>query len=202
MKNWIFIVILIFVFTSSAVFSQKYSQYDLPDQVEYTSLKDAMKMPDSVYILKLKRKHLKQFPKEILKLKNLRVLILSVNKIYSLPDELAQLDQLEELDISGNKFVYFPKVITQLKNLKTLKFSRNEILEIPEEIGNLKNLEQLVVWDNPLTNLPDNIAKLKDKIKRLNLSMTLIKDKDIMNKIRNLLPDTKIEFPSPCDCLK
>jgi len=201
-KSTIFFIVTIFLISPVKIYSQKYSTYNLQNCVEYSSLEEALKQPDSVYILKLKREKLTQIPKEIFLLKNLKVLILSINKLNDIPDEIDSLKFLEELDVSSNKFTHFPKAITRLTKLKTLKIFRNEIPELPKEIGNMKNLNQLVIWDNPLTNLPDEIGKLKNQIKQLNLSLTLIRDKNVIEKIFNLLPDTKIEFPSPCDCLK
>jgi len=198
----LWIVVFIF-FLNSDVFSQmRYNNYDLPNLVEYTSLKEALKTPDSIYILNLKRDKLNEIPKSVFKLKNLRVLVLSSNKISGIPDEIANLSDLEELDISSNKFTQFPVSITKLTNLKVLRLNRNEITEIPEEIGNMKKLEQLIVWDNPLTTLPDGIGKLSNQIKTLNLNMTFIMDKDEIDKIYKLLPNTKIDFPSDCNCLK
>jgi len=201
-KNTIFFIVTIFLIIPFKIFSQKYSTLNLPNNIEYTSLKEALKQPDSVYILKLKRKKLIQLPKEIFLLKNLKVLNLSVNKLNDIPNNIDSLKFLEELDISSNKFTHFPLAITRLAKLTTLKIFRNEIPELPKEIGDMKNLNKLIIWDNPLTNLPDEIGKLKSQIKQLNLSLTLIRDRNIIEKISNLLPDTKIEFPSPCDCLK
>ena len=201
-KITIFFIVTLFLISPFKIFSQKYSNSNLPNRIEYTSLKEALRQPDSVYILKLKRKKLTLFPKEIFLLKNLKVLVLSVNKLSDIPEEIDSLKFLEELDISSNKFTHFPKAITRLTKLKILKIFRNEIPELPKEIGDMKHLEQLIIWDNPLTNLPDEIGKLKTQIKQLNLSLTLIRDKNVIEKIFNLLPDTKIEFPSPCDCLK
>ena len=196
-------VVYFIFFLSSVVFSQaRYNSYNLPNLVEYTSLKEALKSSDSVYILNLKREKLNEIPKSVFQLKSLRILVLSSNKIYSIPDEIANLTNLEELDISSNKFIQFPVSITKLKKLKVLKMNRNEIAELPEEIGNMTNLEQLIVWDNPLTTLPEGIGKLSNQMKTLNLNMTFIMDKDEIDKIYKLLPNTKIDFPSDCNCLK
>lgn len=187
---------------SAAAYPQSQNYYGYPNEVEYTSMKEALVSPDSVYILVLKRDNLTELPRNLYKLKNLRVLNLCANKFTSLSPDIAKLTQLEELDLSNNKLTALPDSITTLKNLKTLKLNRNELKELPANIGKLKNLTRLLIWDNPLKTLPESIGLLKNNLKTINLSMTYIMDDEVMQHLLDILPTTKIEFPQSCNCLK
>jgi len=72
-----------------------FTPYLLPAQQDtmktYTSLESALKNPEQVYRLKLQKQELKDFPKEIFLMKNLRQLDLSKNKIKVIPEEIGQL---------------------------------------------------------------------------------------------------------------
>jgi Leucine rich repeat len=65
---------------------------------------------------------LKKFPTEVLALKKLAVLDLSMNLISELPQEISQMTALRELELTNNCFT-----------------------EIPEQIGNLSSLEYFIM---------------------------------------------------------
>jgi Leucine-rich repeat (LRR) protein len=61
----------------------------------FTNLQEALKNPDAVTKLVLRRQHLKSFPKEILQFKNLQYLDISKNSIAELPDSIDKLINLQ-----------------------------------------------------------------------------------------------------------
>ena len=83
------------------------------------------------------KKWIRQYRLSKRKLKNLKKLTLSSNKIESLPAEIGQLESLEKLDLSKNKLTELPPKIQQLKKLKHLNLKKNNIS--PEEITKIKS---------------------------------------------------------------
>ena len=80
----------------------------------FTNLEDALKDPDKVIKLELRRKHLKTFPREIFKFKNLQYLDLTKNGIEEIPAEIAQLTDLQYFSISKNELSTLPAQIGDL----------------------------------------------------------------------------------------
>ncbi|MEK6616028.1 MAG: leucine-rich repeat domain-containing protein [Bacteroidota bacterium] len=158
----------------------------------YYTLEEALKNPNKVYRLDLRKKKLKIFPKEILQLSNLKELNLSKNQLKELPEEIGTLTNLQILNVSGNKLQYLPDSIGELKNLKKLIGSKNSLLAIPKRIGDLQNLEALDLWENDLSVFPEELSKLK-KLRWLDLRVILIDD-NVQERIRQLLPNTKNFF--------
>jgi len=131
---------------------------------------------------------LEVIPKDILELKNLKVLNLEGNKIKKIPVYLLKLKDLEVLNFSSNKDISeIPKELFNLKRLRSLNFSdtnidiekllvsleenipfieelyldENNIETISSIIFNLKNLKVLSLTDNNIKEIPDKIEALK-----------------------------------------
>jgi len=119
--------------------------------------------------LDLSNKSLSEFPKEILKYKNLKKLNLSNNSINSLPAEIANLKRLKVLDISNNNIAALGAKMFDLKDLEVLIVNGNKIRTLPKQIGNLAKLKNLSCSGNKLDNLPEQISSLK-KLRFLNIS--------------------------------
>lgn len=102
--------------------------------------------------LNLSDTKLTSFPEDVLKLKALKKLDLSINHIGEIPKEIKELDKLEELNLNE---CYLPKLPDEIFGLIQLKklminynFSSNERMsqiKLSEKIGQLKNLEMLDV---------------------------------------------------------
>ncbi len=165
---------------------------------EYTDLKEALKQPDQVLKLSLRKQGLKEFPKDVLKLKNLQYLDLSKNKIESLPDSITQLKQLQVLIVSKNGLLALPNTIGGLSNLKYFRAGQNKIARIPFSFGNLEKLEYLDFWDNELDYFPESLNKLTN-LEVMDLRNILISQEN-QNYIQGLLPNTKIHFSPACQC--
>lgn len=191
--------IFLFFLLPTCSYAQLLDSASLMAQPIYNDLSEALQNPDKVYRLDLGRKKLKNFPMEILKLKNLQELDLSKNKFDSLPEQIGVLVNLQILNLSGNRLQYLPDSIGELKNLKKLVGSRNNLVALPKSIGNLQNLEILDLWENDLSGFPEELSKLK-KLRWMDLRVILLNDED-QARIRNLLPDTKIFFSPSCKCV-
>lgn len=164
----------------------------------YTSIEEALKSPKEVYVLKLSRNKLTEFPAEILQFTNLNVLDLSKNRISNIPDQIGTLTHLQRLDLGKNKLDYFPLGITDLVNLKKLILNQNYITGIPFSIRNLQELDYLDMWSNDLSEIPESISELK-KLKEFDLRVIQFSDKE-QERISKLLPATLIHFSNSCNC--
>ncbi|WP_195743080.1 leucine-rich repeat domain-containing protein, partial [Leptospira interrogans] len=66
---------------------------------------------------------------------DVRVLILSEQKLTTLPKEIKQLQNLKLLDLGHNQLTALPKEIGQLRNLQELDLSFNSLTTLPKEVG-------------------------------------------------------------------
>jgi len=198
----IFKIIIVFLVLSSPVCAQveMLDSISLATYQEYTDLEEALKNPDNVIKLSLRKKKYKEFPKEIFKLKNLQYLDLSKNSIKELPDSIVQFKFLQYLIVSKTGLERLPANIGQLKSLKYLSVNQNELERLPFSFGELENLEYADLWSNNLDYFPEtmNANNLK-KLKTVDLRNILI-PKTQQEDIQNKLPGTKIYFSPPCNC--
>ena len=198
MKKRFLIVILYF---ASAYFMKAQELLDslsLAHTKVYTNLDSALKNPNSVYKLILRKKKYKTFPREIFQLKNLQYLDISQNPLKELPEDVAQLSHLQYFACSKCQLSKIPKSIGQLSHLYYLNLNQNEIDSIPEEIGWLKKLQVLDLWSNNLSYFPSSISKLEN-LRIMDVRNILLNEQQ-QNYIQSLLPHTRIYFSPPCRC--
>lgn len=200
MKNFIGVIFgLLFIFgCSSKGQAQLLDSLSLDTITAYTSIDSAMKHPEQVIKLILRKQHLKEFPLEILKFKNLQYLDISKNTIKELPDSIDQLNQLQYFICVKTGLERLPKQIGKLSHLKLLNCSQNELEMLPPQIGNLQELKILDLWDNNLSDFPNTLTEL-NQLEVLDLRNILMSD-ELQNQIQAMLPKTKIYFSPSCKC--
>jgi Leucine-rich repeat (LRR) protein len=164
----------------------------------FTSIEEALKQPEKVIKLELRKKKLKNFPTEIYQFNNLQYLDLSKNNLSEIPDSIEVLTQLQYLDVSKNKLQVFSAKIGKLENLFHLNLNNNEFSAIPVTIGNLKKLRSFDLWSNNLDVFPESLSKLKN-LRVMDLRAILISDKE-QSRIKSLLPRATIHFSPSCNC--
>lgn len=164
----------------------------------YTNLQEALKNPDAVTKLVLRKQHLKSFPKEILQFKNLQYLDISKNSIPELPDSINVLENLQYFACSKTGLQRLPKEIGKLSNLVYLNFNQNDLESLPPQIGNLEKLEILDLWSNNFEYYPSTFSGLKS-LKVLDLRNILISD-EVQTSIINMLPKAKVHMSPSCRC--
>lgn len=164
----------------------------------YTNLQEALKNPDAVIKLVLRKQHLKSFPKEILKFKNLQYLDVSKNSIAELPDSLGTLTDLQYFACSKTGLQRVTKEIGKLTNLTYLNLNQNDLEYLPPQIGNLEKLEYLDLWSNNFNEYPSTFASLK-ALRVLDLRNILISD-EVQTSIQNMLPKAKVYMSPSCKC--
>lgn len=164
----------------------------------YKSIKE-IRNPDSVYILKLNYKRLKQIPPKVFTLHNLRELDLGRNFIDSIPPEIGNLVNLEELDIRRNRLRVIPPELGKLRKLRYLNLSRNPILDLPDEMSQLANLEQLILWCTGVISFPPSFVTLNDNLKLIDLRVCPLTWDD-QQAIEELLPSPRKRWDYVCNC--
>ena len=139
----------------------------------FLSLQEAMKQPDSVRTLILKKQHIKEFPVEILQMKN-----------------------IERLDLSRNSIKEIPSLIKELKNLHYVNFAQNYLTSLPEEMADLP-VDTLILWDNQIRVFDQSFKKMK--LKFLDIRAILMTRKE-QRAVKQIFPDAKIKKDHPCNC--
>ncbi len=193
------VLLLLPLLLPTCLFAQLLDTAALLAQPVYEDLNKALQDPDKVYRLDLRGQKLKEVPPEIFKFKNLQDLDLSRNKLKSIPETIGLLTNLQVLNVSSNQIESLPDSIGMLKNLKKLIAFKNNLTGLPRELGNCENLEVLDLWSNDLAIFPEELSKLK-KLRWVDMRVIILNDED-QEKIRKLLPDTKIFFSPSCKCV-
>jgi Leucine-rich repeat (LRR) protein len=195
-KKSIFVLISIFFFENGkAQLLDSVAIYHLD---ETTSLDSVKKNPDKVVRLNLKKHHLKEFPIEILKCKNLQYLDISRNTIKDIPEGIGQLTNLQYFLCSKTGLEHLPKDIGDLVNLKYINLNQNELESLPPQFGKLTKLEIADLWSNELEDFPETLRDLK-KLKVLDLRNILMSDEK-QRYLRELMPKTRVELSPSCKC--
>jgi Leucine-rich repeat (LRR) protein len=198
MKSFIVTIFFILVSFFAGAQERLLDSMELAMHPEYTSLEEALKDPDAVLKLSLRKQKLKKFPKEVLRLKNLQYLDLSRNKIKELDDSIVYLANLQYLIVSRTGLERLPVKIGLMKNLKHLNVNQNEIQMLPFSFGDLENLEVADLWSNNLDYFPESMSKMKN-LRWMDLRNILIPQVH-QDNIQGMLPDTFIHFSPPCQC--
>lgn len=119
-----------------------------------------------IEILNLCSNKLEEFP-QLGKLKSLRDLNLSWNKIPEIPTAISGLISLQKLDMSFNTLSRISPFISFCKQLRFLILNDNSLTELPCSLGDCEKLTKMNLEFNQITRLPKTITKLKFKSLRL-----------------------------------
>ena len=116
--------------------------------------------------------NLNELPSTIFKLKNLEVVGVTMNPIFSptvLFSGLDSLPNLSYLHLSLCKLSYIPENIGNLKKLKKLNLSTYQLKELPVSMRFLTELEELDISQNTFVEFPYVVLELK-KLKKFSLN--------------------------------
>ncbi len=164
----------------------------------YKSLKEVRHV-DSVYVLKLNYKRLRQIPSKVFEMRNLRELDLGRNFIDSIPPEIGRLSRLERLDLRRNKLRSVPAELGKLTRLKYLNLSRNPILDLPDEMGNLTQLEELIIWCTGVVSFPPSFVALDATLRLVDMRVCPMRWED-QEAVEALLPSPRKRWDYVCNC--
>jgi internalin A len=158
---------------------------------------------DKITKLSLYGQQLKEFPPEIIELKNLTDLFLGDNRFSDLPSSISKLKNLTSLSFSSNQFSDLPTSIVKLKNLIWLSLAVNQLSDLPSEIGELQNLTSLYLQSNQLSDLPSEIGELQNltslylagnQLSKLPSDIAELKNLATLSLVQNPLEDPPIEI--------
>jgi Leucine-rich repeat (LRR) protein len=195
-----FLVLLLLPFTLAA--QRPVALLDsltLDTMAAYTNLAEALKQPELVVKLVLRKEKLDSFPVELWRFPNLQYLDLSRNNIREIPDSISKLANLQVLHLSKNRIEYMPRTIGDLTWLRILNVNQNELYVLPPQIGKLKHLEVLDLWSNNIGAFPDELQQISGNLKVLDLRSILV-NRETQERVKNMLPQTKVYFSPPCKC--
>ncbi|MFK8103732.1 MAG: leucine-rich repeat domain-containing protein [Saprospiraceae bacterium] len=126
------------------------------------NLRTALQHPAKTQELYIHGLVLSGFPKEILKLKQLRKLALTRNQLTSIPEAISQLTQLEELIVNENQLRELPASLKMLPKLKIVHLAQNEFSSFPSVLLSCNQLQLISFYANKLDNLPAEISQLQN----------------------------------------
>ncbi|MDU0369877.1 leucine-rich repeat domain-containing protein [Hymenobacter endophyticus] len=112
--------------------------------------------------LSLEASYLPVLPPGFTKLKRLKKLNLSYNRLTQFPTELYQLDSLEELNLERNWLDSIPPSIRQMERLRVLNLSSNQLTRYPEAVNALANLRELHLGNANIRRLPLSTRQLRN----------------------------------------
>lgn len=203
MRFLLYKIVITMVLFSGKLFSQEQNlvlldSTQLQEAYSYIDLNEALKHPEMVVRLELRKKKLKEFPKEIFQFKNLQYLDISKNQIKELPDSIYLLTQLQYLDVSRNKLGALPKEIGKLSNLVYLHANNNNLIGLPPQIGNLERLRVIDLWSNDLTEFPESLSKLKE-LNTFDIRAIMM-NVETIRQLKKWMPNVDIKYDPPCNC--
>ena len=133
----------------------------------------------SLETLRLTGDGLKEFPKVLCNLKQLKTLEIRCMQTFNaeiqhLPKRVENFTNLEMLDLSNCGLTEFSEALCKLKSLKVLEIQENKkIQSLPESLGSLTSLQKLNLSLTSITLLPRAIERCKN-LEELNISRSKI----------------------------
>ena len=195
-----FVLLFIFLFYLSDIYGQLSENFQLENQLIFTSFEKANSVPaDSVYRLCFKRKLPDDFDKKIVQYPNLQELHINGMKLRKVPNVIWTLERLKILDLSNNRLDSLSSQIKNLVNLERLILNRNYLLSLPVEISQLSHLSYLDLWSNLIINFPPEISTLENTLKTVDMRVINIDDEH-REILQQRLPKTKFLFSKSCGC--
>jgi len=120
----------------------------------------------------------------------------SLQNFTDIPVQVLELKHITYLNLSINRLKFLNSALWELTDLATLDVSANELEFLPSEIGSLVNLTNLNLRHNRISNLPTEIAKLT-KLEKLNLEYNRIKSLPPLEGVMNL-SDIRLKYNRVC----
>ena len=198
MRRFKYVFLILFLCNTVCYKAQLLDSLSLDTLTAYTSLAEALKEPNKVIKLVLRKQHLKSFPRDILKFKHLQYLDISKNSISELSDSIYLLKDLQYFICSKTGLKTLPKEIGKLHNLVYINVNQNDLSLLPPQIGNLEKLEILDMWSNNFEEYPETLASLKS-LKVMDLRNILISE-ETQKHLNALLPKAIVYMSPSCKC--
>jgi hypothetical protein len=133
---------------------------------------EIFELAETLEILDLSNNKLDSIPKEISRLKKLKIAFFSNNLFTSVPSQFQECENLYMLGLKANQIETFDEDILPL-SVSWLILTDNKLQYLPNSIGKLKRLQKFALAGNRLTSLPDSMAECKN-LELLRLSANCI----------------------------
>ena len=146
---------------------------------------DGLEKLSNLKFLSLDGFSLKSFPSQVLGLKKLTVLDLSMNLISQLPNDISQMTALRELELTNNCFTEVPSEIASIQNLEYFTMNNadfggpipngesniclNSFTKFPEVFSSMKKLKHAGIFYNEHID-PAFKKKIKSSFKWIKFS--------------------------------
>ena len=156
--------------------------------------------PDTIFGISLTKMKLEELPIELKQFVHLRKLDISKNKLIELPDFIKDFKSLKVLNAGRNKLEYFPIQLCSMKSVERLILNRNAFTNLPMCISNISELRYLDLYDTPIKKLPLSLEQMKnlEEIDFTGIRFSPTFQEGWINR----LPNVKLIFDAPCDCLE
>ncbi len=191
------LVFLLFCLQLSVCSAQFLSDAQLDTAYVYSSVEEAMRNPEEVYVLRLKVKH-GEIPPQIFDLPYLHILEMKRGKIASLPEDFKRLEYLISVDLTRNDIESFPSVLLEMPQLEVLRLGKNPINRVPEEVARMTGLQVLDLWSTQVQQLPVIIGEMQS-LREVDLRMIEISQAE-QDYLSELMPEVQFHFSVPCNC--
>ena len=128
---------------------------------------------DHITQLSLVELNLLEIPATFARLKHLKTLVVTGNRIKILPAFLQELTEVESISLSRNRLKAmgpaFLAPLCNLPNLRKISLQGNRLRFLPDDVGTISALETLNLNNNQLRSLPNSVSNLHN-LKFLNLA--------------------------------
>ncbi|WP_460971952.1 leucine-rich repeat domain-containing protein [Spirosoma migulaei] len=129
---------------------------------------------------------LSQLPKDIGRLKHVKVMDLYYNKFTELPRQLGRMKRLEQLAIAHNNLKEIPASLAKLRRLQVLFAHHNHISQLPTKFQRLQHLHVLDLGYNELIVAPNVLGALPE-LEELSLNNNNLQEfPSVLLSIKNL----------------
>lgn len=96
---------------------------------------------------------------------NLTKLVLSNNRIKVIPKEILKLKKLRVLDLANNEISVLHSAVFKLQKLRTLNLYGNEIKKFPKQVMD-SGIQKLIIGNNPIEEA--ELVRLREKFEVVN----------------------------------
>ncbi len=157
---------------------------------------DSFALKQQVSKVKFIRKNLSgrfRFPKGVLFLPALEVLVVRGIGISRFPVDRGGMRSLKVLDLTGNRFTEIPRSLLNSGHLSALNLSYNRLQKLPDSPGRLGSLKILSLRGNRITSLPESWYDF-GSLRVLDVAMNRIAELPARLELPQSLKDLRLSY--------
>lgn len=112
---------------------------------------------------------LKDIPKALFELAELKALDLSCNYLDSLPAEFLGFKHLTKINLFDCEFEAFPEILLQMPSLQEINLGKNALTHLPDGLANLPGLKKIELHKCHLSAFPEQFYQMS-KLEEIDIS--------------------------------